>query len=227
MKTKKLLSTISYNTETFLTSKCNELVKNQIFEYWFAILHQPEEDEGKAHYHICFCPTSAIDTVNLRSCFNEIDLSHPELPPLGVLPIRPSKSFSDWYLYAIHHKGYLMSKNESRFYHYNYDDVFGSNLDLLHELVSEINMGVYRCYEEVFKAVEEGASFSSLIANGLVPLGWIYQFRELFNALAHEKSLYRDQKSNHEYAQDTLIEVEKNSEAVQEIIDLPNPFPTN
>jgi hypothetical protein len=204
MKTKKLISTISYNTKDFLTTVCNRLVDKKIIEYWFAIYHESEADESKAHIHLCLCPTSAIDTVNLRDEFNQVDIDHPDMKPLGVMPFRCSKSFTDWYLYGIHHKGYLMSKNESRFWHYCFDDVFGSDLDLLHEMVNEIDMGRYRCYELIFEAVEKGVTFSSLLASGLIPLGWIYQFRELFNALHSERALERSHHANHEFVADTI-----------------------
>jgi hypothetical protein len=211
MKTKKLISTISYNSLEFLTNKCNDLVKNKILEFWFAILHKPEADEAKEHFHLCMCPTSAIDTVNLRDEFKEIDLLHPDLPPLGVLPIRTSKSFCDWYLYSSHHRGYLMSKNESRFYHYLFVDFIGSDIDLLHEMVNEIDMGRYRCYEAIFEAVESGVSFTTLLADGVIPLGWIYQFRELFNALKHENALNRNRHANHEFAIDSIKILPNNS----------------
>lgn len=207
MKTSKLISTISYNTKEFLKSTLDELVKNKKLEYWFAINHEPEIDEKKAHFHVLMCPNGKIDTVDLRQLFIEPDPNNPDMPPLNCLPIRTSKSFGEWYLYAIHHKGYLMSKGESRIHSYCFKNMFGSDLDLLASMVEEIDVSRYRCYEEVFRSAELGIPFSTLIANGIVPLGWIYQFKELYNALRHEIFTERNQRSNHEFTEDTIIEV--------------------
>ena len=199
MKTKRLISTISYNSEDFLCNTLNDLVSAGVLEYWFAIQHQPEEDETKAHFHVCMLPSSQLDTITLRKQFEEIDTSFPDGLPLGCMPIRVSKSFEDWYLYAIHHKGYLMWKGEFRAFHYDFIDIIGSDLDLLRELVNECNVQKYRCYEEVFLAAERRIPFSTLVASGVVPLNYIMQFKMLYNAIITDDiRTYRGTHVNHE-----------------------------
>lgn len=197
MNTRKLISTISYNSELFLQDKLNELVKLHIIEYGMIIHHEAEEDELKSHFHVLMCPCGTIDTVKLREQFIEVDVEHPDRPPLGCITIMTTKRFDDWYLYAIHHRGYLMSKGENRVHHYTIEDIWCTDSDLLNSLVEQVDMSKYRCYEAIFEAVEDGVKFSSLVANGVVPLGWIYQFRTLYDAL-REDFVYRNGKDNHD-----------------------------
>lgn len=197
MKTKRLISTISYNSEGFLTHTLNKLVSSEVLEYWFAILHQPEEDETKAHYHVIMLPCGSIDTHSLRREFDEVEEGSDI--PLGCMPIRVSKSFDDWYLYAVHHRGYLMWKCETRAFHYSFDDFLGSDLDLLREMVSEISLQQYRCYEEIFLAVERQVPFSSIVASGLVPLNYMTQFKILYECLVNDRAkVYRGARLVHE-----------------------------
>ena len=202
MKTKRMISTVGYNSEKFLIKTCNDLVEVGALEWWYAIRHQPEIDESKAHWHIVMQPSSPLDTVSLRKQFEEPDPDNDI--PLGVLPIRPSKSFEDWYLYAIHHNGYLMWKNETRAFHYKFDDIIGSDLDLLSEMVNEANISKYRCYEEVFLCAERGVPFSSIVADGLVPLNYINQFYTLYELIQMDRALgtYRANRPNHEFVDD-------------------------
>lgn len=198
MKTKKMISTVSYNTRDFLEKMLNDLVKRGVLEYWFAIAHKPEEDESKAHIHLCMLPCTAVDTIAFRELFKEADPVHID-KPLGCMPIRTSR-WADWYLYAVHDTGYLLFKCESRKYHYSEKDIFGSDLSLLHEMVNEIDKSKYRCYEEVIFAADNAIPFSELVAYGKVPLGWIYQFKELYNAIVidNERTVRGFYKQNHE-----------------------------
>lgn len=110
--------------------------------------------------------------------------------------LRNTKSFTDWYLYAIHHKGYLLWKGETRKHHYTFDDVVGSDLMLLHELTSEADMSKYRCYEFIFLAAERKIKFSSLVADGVVPLHLINQFRTLYECIL-EDGTFRGGRVSH------------------------------
>ena len=199
MKTKRMISTVGYNSEEFLEKTCNDLVSCGVLEFWFAIKHQPEEDETKQHWHIVCQPSSSIDTASLRSQFLEPDPSNENGIPLGVMPFRFTKSFEDWYLYAIHHKGYLMWKNEFRAFHYQFGDIIGSDIDLLREMVTEANISKYRCYEEIFLCAERGVPFSALVADGIVPLQYICQFQKLYECLRNDAvKTFRGGRSGHE-----------------------------
>ena len=201
MKTKRMISKVGYNSEAFLIKVCNDMVDVGALEWWYAIKHQPEIDETKSHWHIVMQPSAPVDTVTLRKQFEEVDPDN-ELP-LGVLPIRPTKTFADWYLYALHHKGYLLWKGETRAFHYSFDDVIGSDLDLLLEMVNETNISKYRCYELVFLAAERHVPFSKLVAEGVVPLNFINQFRTLYDSIMMDNACsYRGGRPNHEFADD-------------------------
>ena len=45
MKTSKPISTISYNSEEYLKSKLDYLVKNNTVEFWFYVKHLGEYDK--------------------------------------------------------------------------------------------------------------------------------------------------------------------------------------
>ena len=47
MKTKREISTISYNTVDFLVMTLNQLIKDHVISYWMFISHLPDEDEKK------------------------------------------------------------------------------------------------------------------------------------------------------------------------------------
>lgn len=129
------MATISYNSMAFLVSKLESLVKNEIISFYALIEHKPEEDENKAHCHVYIEPAKACDTIWLRKQFNEVDPANPG-KPLGVLPIGSSK-FVDWYWYGLHDRAYLASKNQSRKYHYNDDQVLTSDTEYLAEKVRQ------------------------------------------------------------------------------------------
>ena len=92
-----------------------------------------------------------------------------------------------------------MWKCETRAFHYSFDDFLGSDLDLLREMVSEISLQQYRCYEEIFLAVERHIPFSSIVASGLVPLNYMTQFKILYECLVNDHAkVYRGARIVHE-----------------------------
>lgn len=120
---------------SFLVSKLKKLVEQEILSFYVLIPHQAEEDENKDHVHVFMLPAKAVDTIWLRKQFIELDPAHPQTP-LGVLPIGSSK-FVHWYWYGLHDRAYLASKNMSRKYHYEADDMLTSDTEYLAELVRQ------------------------------------------------------------------------------------------
>ena len=104
MATQKPISTISYNTESFLKEKLDNWINAHIIQAYQYICHKGE-DGDKDHIHLRVEPNKQIDPMSLTEYLKEHDLKHPE-KPLGVRPWRPSKE-EDWYLYAVHDKAYL------------------------------------------------------------------------------------------------------------------------
>lgn len=145
MKTMKPISTISYNSHSYLIGVLDRLVKNGMVEFYACIKHLPEEDETKEHYHVYIEPCDKIDTTKLRPLFDELEidkfkaLSDEEkksYKPLGVMPFQKS-NFSNWYWYGIHDTTYLASKGEVRKHHYTLEDIFTNEPVFLGHKVAE------------------------------------------------------------------------------------------
>lgn len=120
MRTSKPISSISYNTEEHLRNVLEELYRNHVISDYMYIYHFKEEDEAKDHWHIWIEPNRMLDTMGLQEKFKELDLSNPT-KPLGVINFQSSKT-DDWILYVMHFEPYLLSKGQSRKYHYTKDD---------------------------------------------------------------------------------------------------------
>ena len=66
MRTKGLVSTISYNTPEFLELKLQELYKKHTISDYMFIQHIAEEDEKKDHIHLLIEPNTLIDTMVIQ-----------------------------------------------------------------------------------------------------------------------------------------------------------------
>lgn len=180
MRTSKPFSTISFNTYSFLWRKCVDLVNNyKIFSFIF-IHHLPEEDENKEHYHLFLIPNGTLDTEKIREEF--LELLPGEDKPLGVLPFR-SSSFVDWYLYAIHDKDYLVSKCQSRKYHYSDEDLKYPDYDQFIQLKHSADFSKFKRMKRFREMAESGVPFQNLVAQGFVPVQQIFQYREMYNLI--------------------------------------------
>lgn len=106
MATQKPISTISYNTESFLIEKLQILYDAHIIQAWQYIVHKGE-DGDKDHIHLRIEPNKRIDAMDLTEKFKEFEKGKDK--PLGVRPWRNSKE-EDWYLYSVHDSDYLSLK---------------------------------------------------------------------------------------------------------------------
>jgi len=104
--TQKPISTISYNSESFLIEKLQILYDAHIIQAWQYIVHKGE-DGDKDHIHLRIEPNKRIDAMDLTEKFKEFEKGKDK--PLGVRPWRNSKE-EDWYLYAVHDSDYLSLK---------------------------------------------------------------------------------------------------------------------
>ena len=107
MATQKPISTISYNSESFLRDKLEAWYKAHIIQAYTYICHKGE-DGDKDHIHLRIEPNRRIDPMELTEALKEYDKTHPD-KPLGVRPWRPSKE-EDWILYAVHEPRYMRMK---------------------------------------------------------------------------------------------------------------------
>lgn len=182
MKTSKPISSISYNTIPFLTNKLMELEKKRIISFWMFIPHIKEDDETRNHIHFFCIPNGKINTDSLEKEFEEIDPNNAL--PLKCIHFRSSK-FDDAYMYFLHDESYLISKNQSRKYHYTEDDLVVSDQAYFNEFKHSIDyskmngnrIAVIREY------VQNKKPFFLMVANGIVPIQQIRQWEIAYNMI--------------------------------------------
>lgn len=106
MSTSKPISTISYNTESFLKEKLDTWLNSHIIQAYQYICHKGE-DGDKDHIHLRIEPNKKLDPMDLNEELREFQKGNDK--PLCCRPFRPSKE-EDWILYAIHDMQYLKIK---------------------------------------------------------------------------------------------------------------------
>lgn len=106
MATQKPISTISYNTESFLKEKLDIWLKAHIIQTYMYICHKGE-DGDKDHIHLRIEPNKKLDPMDLKESLKEYPLGKDK--PLVCRPWRPSKE-EDWFLYVVHDPDYLKIK---------------------------------------------------------------------------------------------------------------------
>lgn len=168
MKTSKPFSTISYNTPSYLFSKLSELVQSRKIEFFSFIEHLPEDDEKKIHIHLFIIPNGRVDTDQIIDYLTEIDPEKPD-KPLGCIMCRSSK-FGDWYLYALHDRGYLAQRGQARKYSYQESEMQVSDTDYLRELIHTVDYSPYTRFLQIRQYAVEGIPFSDLVMQGLIPI---------------------------------------------------------
>ena len=182
MRTAKPFSTISYNSESFLKSKLDELVLNGVLDFWCFIHHAPEEDELKAHKHVYMLPSSIVQTDYIKNYLKELDEQNPD-KPLGVTIFSSSK-FDDWYLYGCHDKAYLASKGQARKHQYVKEQFLTSDIDHFGELIRCIDCSKYIGMSRLVEAVENNMPFSEMVRLGQVPIQLIAQYKYAYECIA-------------------------------------------
>ena len=215
MRTTKPISTISYNTSSYLRLKLDELKKAKIISVWHYIEHLPEDDEGgkKEHIHLYIEPSKLIQTDDLVEHFKEFDAEKPD-KPRKCLSFRTSK-FGDWYMYAVHDKAYLASKGQSRRYFYCFDDFVTSDADELYRAFKEIDLSYLTPLKDIVAAVEGGITFTQFFALGRVPLEKVNYYEKAFQLVEYERT-YRNGRKTHSPAGvdidtgEIVKEIEKN-----------------
>lgn len=126
MATQKPISTISYNTESFLREKLEALYNAHIIQAYTYIKHKGE-DGDKNHIHLRIEPNKRIDPMDLVDDLKEYEKGKSK--PLGVRPFRPSKE-EDWILYAVHDPDYLALKygnDKDGKLEYKWEDIVASD----------------------------------------------------------------------------------------------------
>lgn len=186
MQTTKLISSISFNTEKFLTDKLNHLVYQGILEYAHFIEHKPEDDEKKNHFHIVVKPNKRLDTSALRNEF--LEFVPGEKKPLCVLPFRSTSRLSDWILYCAHDTLYLLKKQETRTHHYEKSDFKSTDEDLFDEDWRECHKSADSHIPTLKNLAKQGVSWVDVLSMGFLPVNQLFQYKEIFFAFASDET---------------------------------------
>lgn len=193
MQTSRLISTIGYNSPTFLSGKLHDLVRQGIIEFAHWVWHEPEEDEKKRHAHILIKPNRRLDTSKLRNEFVE---PVPCDKPLGVLPFENSKVV-DWVLYAVHDRAYLLQKCQSRKHQYKREDIKTTEPELLDEHWKSAHEGENKRLQQVIALAEKGVEWRDILKMGIININQLFQYREVVFTFLSEKT-DRNGKAGHD-----------------------------
>lgn len=205
MATQKPLSTISYNSETFLREKLNDWIKGHIIQSYMYIKHKGE-DGDKDHIHLRIEPNKRIDPMDLQEKLREYDGEH--IKPLGCRPFRPSKE-EDWILYAVHDKDYLKLKykggEKGEKIPYKWQDIVADEF-------YDIEVAFIRA-----KAYLEHTSvnMASQIQKGVSPMSLILQGENVHTVNAIMKAL---SVSDYERITKENIELKKENEELRQML---------
>lgn len=196
MRTTKPISTIAFNTPSFLEVKLNELLKSGRISFWAFIQHKPEDDEGgrKYHCHVFVEPSKMLQTDDLRAELREFDPEHPD-KPLGTITWNSSK-FDPWYLYALHDKRYLASKGQSRRFHYRHEDINTSDPDDLLYRARCIDMVSLSPYADMEDAQKAGVTWAEYFSRGTVPLPQVALFERAWGLLSQVRTDRADREGH-------------------------------
>lgn len=194
MKTTKPIATISYNSKEFLQHTLQSLVKAKKVSFWAFIPHKAEDDEKKDHFHVYVEPACSVQTLDLEAQFIEFVAGSDK--PLKTISFRSSK-FADWFLYAIHDEAYLLTKNETRRFHYSQSDIVTSDLDDLEFLVKQIDRFALSPYGTMVDAIKNGVSMQEFFRRGLVNMNQVSNFIKAWEFL-EAGSTFRASRSGHE-----------------------------
>lgn len=182
MNTIRLISNISYNSDSFFEGKISELIDQGVIDFCFWIRHQPDLDDKKSHIHFVLKPSQRIDTSKLRDYFNELDPSNDK--PLTCTTVwRFTSSLQDWLLYCIHDRDYLRSKHLERNTFYKFSDIKSSDFDALNFEISMIDRVSFDRMAILQNAVLDHIPFFQLVQDGVIPISQRSQYEYQYNAL--------------------------------------------
>lgn len=178
MQTTKLISSISYNSETFLVGKLHTLVRSGILEYAHWVKHFPEDDETKEHIHIVVKPNKRLDTSALRNEFLEVLPNEDK--PRCLLPFRTTSRMSDWMLYSAHDVLYLLKKDETRKYQYEKADFRSTDSDLLDEDWRDCHRTSDSHIPTLKRMASEGFTWEKVVSMGFLPINQYFAYRDMY-----------------------------------------------
>ena len=198
MRTSKPIATISYNSESFLRAKLDELVRNHKISDYIYIYHYAEQDERKNHFHVWVKPNTLLDTMDLQQFFCELDPSNPK-KPLKCIDFVTSK-VDDFILYTHHLDVYLASKGEAREFAYLKTDFRYYDEDSFENLYNHALKGSEwaKRYQLLQQLRDNAVNPSDLILNGQVPLNMAANLSAFNYMRLNARKLDRGDHQGHE-----------------------------
>lgn len=192
MITSKAITTISYNTENYLTGVLRRLEKNKIIQFRYYIKHNAEIEELKDHIHVYIEPNKRLDSEELRDEFKEKDLSCPSDKPLGVMPFQVCNSFSDFYYYSIHDKHYLASIGENREFNYSLENIICSDIDYLKEKINRMPVPKTMQTIGLYFRARRGEDLTALFIEYRIPMKDRSMYRRSLKEAINEGMSFND-----------------------------------
>lgn len=182
MNTSKAIAGVSYNSADFLAVKLHEWLNAGLIEFGTFIKHKAEADEKKDHIHVFLLPARRIQTLDFENDSKEYDENNPG-KPLKVLGLSPSK-FSDWLLYSLHDKAYLLEKGLSRQYAYSLEDFYSTDLDRFDIMISQISDDKNSKIEHrLLQMINNQMSWQEILSSGLIPMRYVYSAKIVYDSL--------------------------------------------
>lgn len=191
--TSKPISTISYNSESFLHEKLESWLNAHIIQAYMYICHKGE-DGDKDHIHLRIEPNKKLDPMILSDELREYVTGSDK--PLGVRPWRPSKE-EDWFLYAVHDEQYLKLKyggaEKGEKIPYKWDDVKVCQYYDLETAFIRAKQSLEHTTSNLAKKISQGEN----------PLNLMYQGENVhnINAVVRALSINDYQRLARKYAQ--------------------------
>lgn len=218
LRTTKPFSTISYNTPSFLQAKLEQLVLKRAISFYSFVYHYAEKDERKDHIHLFIIPNGQCQTDAISDLLQEMDLTDPTKPPLGVMPWQSSK-FPDWYFYVSHDTAYLASKGQTREYHYSNDDFVTSSEDYFLELTHTVDRSIYAKTAEFVRKAQEGKPLLEMLKNGEIPAPQFNQWASIYSYV-NGNTVFRSDRVTHSPKQATPEEIaERNARIDKKVFE--------
>jgi hypothetical protein len=169
MATQKPISTISYNTKSFLLEKLKTWYEAHTIQAYMLIFHKGE-DGDKDHFHVRIEPNKKLDPMDLTEMLKEYSPDNSK--PLGCRPWRPSKE-EDWYMYVVHDKEYLNIKygggEKGEKLPYKWQDIIASEGYDTEVAFIRAKQALERTAANMVKRLQQGDSALTLLAEGQSP----------------------------------------------------------
>lgn len=178
------ISTISYNTDKFLTMQLDSLVSCRKIRFYMFINHLAEAAELSNHKHLLVVPDERIDTRDLDDIFKEPDPDN--ILPLDCKDWNVTSNILDWILYAVHDPLYCAEKHkELKQYTYTKEDIHCNDKKILENYY-------YMAYHEFsfwknskfIKLLNNGHTPQDLVKNGYVSMSEMVNFHYFCKNLA-------------------------------------------